>query len=108
MSSDTETFCSEIRCQNYKSLRKKHTCSPFHISLAAAVHLSTNTFLGNFVRQPQDHLTSRKVARLWQRRKENCQHAHFPCDFLAMFEGRKAAVRQPRGERTVGVRICMK
>ena len=26
--------------------------SPFHISLAAAVHLSTNTFLGNFVRQP--------------------------------------------------------
>ena len=25
--------------------------SPIHISLAAAVHLSTNTFLGNFVRQ---------------------------------------------------------
>ena len=37
--------------------------------------------LGNFVRQPQDHLTFRKVARLSQRRMENFQHVHFPNDF---------------------------
>ena len=72
--------------------------SPFHISPAAAVHLSTNTFLGYFLRQPHDHLTFRKAARLSQRRTENFQHVHF----------RKAAARQPRDDRTVDARICTK
>ena len=67
--------------------------SPFHISPAAAVHLSTNTLLGYFLRQPQDHLTFRKAARLLQRRTENFQHVHFPCVFRPMFGGRKAASR---------------
>ena len=82
--------------------------SPFHISPAAAVHLSTNTFLGYFLRQPQDHLTFRKAARLSQRRTENFQHVHFPCVFQPMFGGSKAAARQPRDGRTVDVRICTK
>ena len=82
--------------------------SPFHISPASAVHLSTSTFLGYFLRQPQDHLTFCKAARLSQRRTENFQHVHFPCVFRPMFGGRKAAARQPRDDGTVNVRIRTK
>ena len=89
-------------------LKFRCAISPFHISPAAAVHLSTNTLLGYFLRQPQDHLTFRKAARLSQRRTENFQHVYFPCVFRPMFGGRKAAARQPRDDRTVDVRIRTK
>ena len=91
-----------------KPFKVYNSLSPFHISPAAAVHLSTNTLLGYFLRQPQDHLTFRKAARLSQRRTENFQQVHFPCVFRPMFGGRKAAARQPRDDRTVDVRIRTK
>ena len=90
-----------LSCLLPYSIKPKKCLSPFHISPATAVHLSTNTFLGYFLRQPQDHLTFRKAARLSQRRTENFQHVHFPCVFGRCLE----VARQLQGSLEMAARL---
>ena len=61
------------------------------------------TFLESFVRLPQICLAKCKAARLSKCRTVNFQHVYFPCDFPAMYRGRKTAARQPQVARTIAL-----
>ena len=73
----------------------------FHISLAAAVHLSVTTVfcaaaLRCCVHICKTTLRKYRVAWLPQRQKPNFGHIHFLCNFCAISGGSKAAARQAR------------